>query len=434
MPSIKTRDDLKIQLNSKCGYKDLKDASMSKMVIIELPKGSDREEVLRNIAKKLSRGYGSTYSSKINRSSSGHVDFNGGWVVVAKIKGGGGSGAGSDLTAIVECGQCIYLAAGYKQNKSKSEDTTYTNTAFKAASSKFDCDLSLAAIQKGLSDDWVISSKAGANLINSKFKNSGKNYVAHRGSSWVKRLEIHFKKLNKEAGRPFGDINKWSPADIWIISSKGAGLQLEKTETFVELNNLLLKNYRSGDVVGISLKKIVGKGVFKEINVSTNRPTYEFEKTTLGKRDFFASQDAYLIFDGGVMQVRTFGATWQGELKGKNANMGKVSGGPIARLAKEYLGKDMMPQKELAGRTTGDMELFYKWYSSVRYTKDMTEYDFYEACSEKDGTWYLSKIMSTQLVALVENSTKKKQTAFMSAVVNYAASESELSGPYFKVY
>ena len=434
MPTLKSRDELKIQLD-QCGYKDLTDAKMSKMVTIELPKGSDREEVLRNIAKKLSSGYGAKYSSKINRSSTGHVDFTGGWVAVAKIKGGGGSGAGSDVTAIVESAQCIYLAAGYKQNKSKSEDTTYTTTAFKAANSKFDCDLSLTAIQKGLSDDWVKSSKAGANLINNKFSNSGKNYVAHRGSSWVKRLETHFKKLNREAGRPFGDVNKWSPADIWIVSSKGAGVKLEQTKTFIEFNNLLLENYRSGDIVGISLKKIVGgTGATKEINVSKDRPTYEFEKSTLGLRDFFASQDGYLFFDGGRMQVRSFGATWQGEIKGKNANMGKVSGGPIARFAKEYLGKDMMPQRELAGRTTEDMELFYKWYSTVRYTNDMTEYDFYKACSEKDGTWYLSKIMSTQLVALIESSTKKKRTAFISAVINYDASESELSGPYFKIY
>ena len=118
MPTLKSRDELKIQLD-QCGYKDLTDAKMSKMVTIELPKGSDREEVLRNIAKKLSSGYGAKYSSKINRSSTGHVDFTGGWVAVAKIKGGGGSGAGSDVTAIVESAQCIYLAAGYKQNKSK---------------------------------------------------------------------------------------------------------------------------------------------------------------------------------------------------------------------------------------------------------------------------------------------------------------------------
>lgn len=434
MPAFKTRDALKIQLDSKCGYKDLTDAKMSKMVIVEVPKGTDREEVLRSIAQKLTRGYGAKFSSKINRSSTGHVDFSGGWVVVAKHKGGSGSGGGSDATAIVESAQCIYLAAGYKQNKTTSETTTYTKTAFKAASSKYDCDLSLDAIQKGLGDDWIASSKAGVNLINSKFKNSGKNYVAHRGSSWVKQLETHFRKLNKEAGRPFGDVNKWSPADIWLVSTKGSTVNLAKTNTFVEFNNLLLKNYRSGDIVGVSLKKIKGKGVCKPINVSKNRPSYEFERTSLGKRDFFSSQDAYVVFDGGDMQVRTFGATWQGELKGKNANMGKVSGGPIAMMVKEYLGKNFILQKYLDDRTTEDMEMFYKWYSSVRYTRNMTEYDFYKACAEMDDTWYLSKIMSTQLVALLEGATKKKRTAFMSAVVNYAASESELSGPYLKVF
>jgi hypothetical protein len=54
--------------------------------------------------------------------------------------------------------------------------------------------------------------------------------------------------------------------------------------------------------------------------------------------------------------------------------------------------------------------------------------------SEKDQNWYLSKILTTQLIAIVENSTKDKKNEFVSALVNYAASESKLSGPYCKIY
>jgi len=437
MPAFKTRDDLKIQLNSKCGYKDLKDDKVKTRVTINVPKGSDREEILRTIAKKLS-GYGGKFKEKTatnsQLSSTGHVEFNGGYTVVCKIKGGGGSGAGSALTTITESAQCIYLAAGYHQNKTKVKDTAYTKTAFKSANAKFDCDITLDKIIKNVSDDWILSSKLGADLINSKFRNTGKNYVAHRGSSWVKRIDKHFATLNKESGRIFGDINKWSPADIWLVSSKGSSVNFEKTETFLEFNTLLQKNYRSGDIVGISLKKMVGKAQFKNANISKDRTSYEFKDSTLGKVDFFRSADGYLYWESGKMQIRTFGATWQGEIKGKNANMGKVSGGPIARIAKQYLGKQLMLQGELKGRTEKDMELFYKWYSSVPHTKPMTEYDFFVACEEQPYKWYISKIMSTQLVAVLEKSTKKKKTAFVSALLNYASSESELSGPYFKCY
>lgn len=437
MPAFKTRDDLKISLTSDCGYKDVKDDKVKSRVILDLPKGSDREEVLRSVAKKLLR-FGGKFKERTatggQLSSIGHVEFTNGFTLVCKIKGGGGSGAGSALTSITEGAQCLYLGAGYHQNKAKVVDTKYTKTAIKAAKAKYVCDESLDTIFKKVSDDWIESSKLGADLINSKFKNTGKNYVAHRGSSWVKRINTHFAKLNKEAGRVFGDINKWSPADIWLVSTKGSAVKFEKTETFVEFNALLLKNYLSGDIVGISLKKMVKKANFKNKNVSKDRTSYKFKSTTLGLVDFFKSADGYIYWEDGHMQIRTFGATWQGEIKGKYASMGKMSGGPIAKVCKQYIGKELIPQREFTGRTKKDMELFYKWYMSVPTTKPMKKYEFFRACDEKPYAWYISKIQSTQLVAVIEGTTQKKRTAFTSAVVNYASSESELSGPFFMVY
>jgi hypothetical protein len=41
--------------------------------------------------------------------------------------------------------------------------------------------------------------------------------------------------------------------------------------------------------------------------------------------------------------------------------------------------------------------------------------------------------MTTQLMAIVAQATTKQRDAFTSGMVNYAASESILSGPYAKV-
>ena len=116
MAALKSRDDLKVELTVG-GFEDLKDGKTSKTVVIQLPKGSDRVEALIKAASVL-KTYGGKYNDKGGQSSIGRTEANGGYYVECKHKGGGGSGAGSDLTALVESAQCVYLAVKY--NKSVS--------------------------------------------------------------------------------------------------------------------------------------------------------------------------------------------------------------------------------------------------------------------------------------------------------------------------
>lgn len=426
MTAIKTRDDLKIEID-KCGYSDIVDGKTSKLVVVQLPKGSDREGSLREIEKKLKK-FGARYNPTGGQSSVGRTEFTGNFYVECKIKGGGGSGAGSDITELAESAQCVYLAAKYNKKGN------YSHKSLGEAKNSYDISDTLKRINEKVTDDWVDSSKLGADMIAKKFPNSGKNYVAHRGSSWVTSLENHWKLLNNEAGKPFTNLNKWSPADMYIVSSKGKTIDLTKADTLVELNSMMLKAYNSKDIVGISLKKMRGSVQFKELNVNKNRTTYEFASSTTGLRGFFQSGDGYIMFNGGKAQFRKFGSTWQGELKGKNANMGKVSGGPVIGFVKKYFNKDMTPQRELLVADEATIDQFYEWYCACADTDDMTKYDFYKEVKEKDMNWFVSKIMTAQLMAIVDNAPKKQKDAFTSGMVNYAASESELSGPYCKVY
>lgn len=426
MPAIKTRDDLKIEID-KCGYSDIVDGKTSKLVVVQLPKGGDREGSLREIEKKLKK-FGAKYNPTGGQSSVGRTEFTGNFYVECKIKGGGGSGAGSDITELAESAQCVYLAAKYNKKGN------YSQKSLGEAKNSYDISDTLKRINEKVTDDWVDSSKLGADMIAKKFPNSGKNYVAHRGSSWVTALENHWKLLNNEAGKPFTNLNKWSPADMYIVSSKGKTIDLTKATTLVELNSMMLEAYNSKDIVGISLKKMRGTAQFKELNVNKNRTTYEFASSTTGLRGFFKSGDGYIMFNGGKAQFRKFGSTWQGELKGKNANMGKVSGGPIIGFVKKYFKKDMTPQRELLVADDATLDQFYEWYSACADTDDMTKYDFYKEVKEKDMNWFVSKIMTAQLISIVDNAPKKQKDAFTSGMVNYAASESELSGPYCKVY
>lgn len=427
MAALKSRDDLKVEL-TVAGFEDLKDGKTSKTVVIQLPKGSDRVEALIKAASVL-KTYGGKYNDKGGQSSIGRTEANGGYYVECKHKGGGGSGAGSDLTALVESAQCVYLAVKY--NKS----AVYTSTNMKDASRYYDVSEPILNVTSKLPESWIKSSKRGADKLAEKFRNNGKNYISHRGSSWVDKLEKHWKTLNEEAGKPFSNLNKWSPADIWLVSQQGARVDITETNTLIELNQLLLKLYKSKDVIGVSLKQVqTATARFGELNMTSARKEYKFESSTLGLRGFWLSQDGYIYFAGQKIQFRKFGSTWQGELKGQFANMGKISGGPIATIVKDIYGIDMVPQRDLKNRTKDNEEQFYEWYTKVPYTEDMDKISFLAQLKGKDQNWYLSKIMTTQLIAIVENGTEAQKHAFTSGLVNYAGSESLLSGPYCKIY
>mgnify|MGYP007061977297 CR=1 FL=1 len=428
MAAPKSRDQVKISLDQE-GYSDLKDGGTQKTVVIQLPKGGDREGTLREVEKKLKTKFGARYNPSGGSSSVGRTELSGQYYIECKIKGGGGSGAGSDITKLAESAQCVYNAACYSNKP-------YTHAALRGANSKYDVDEKIDNVLKKLPDDWIDSSKMIAATLKKKFPKT--TYKHHRGSTWVNRLYAHYRELNKEAGKPFGDENKWNPADIWMVTPAGeSALQsLLRTTTLVELNKMLIDHYEKKNIVGVSLKKAVNIVNFKEMNVSKQRPTFKFEKMTSGLRGFFDSGDAYLLFDGGKAQFRKFGTTWQAELKGKNANMGKMSGGPVKALVDLVGGPTVtfVPQREIKERTDENIEQFYEWYTACPDTPKMEYYDLDKEVMKKDMNWYVSKILSAQIVAIVSAFDAKKKDRFASGLVNYAGSESELSGPYAKVY
>ena len=425
MPVIKTAEELTGQL-AKIGYPGVK-VKTKKAVIIQLPKGGDREGALRDVDKKLN-GYGARYNPKGGSSSVGRTELTGGFTVECKLVGGGGSGAGSDLTRLTESAQCVYNAALYKK-------LTYTHADLKKAGPSYQVDEPINNILTKLPDDWVTSSKITAATLKKNFPPAGKSYIHHRGSRWVGALEQHWKGLNLAAGKPFANLNKWSPADIWLISAHGSTIPVTNTETLVELNNLLIQAIKDKHIVGVSLKKVKGIANFGFLNLSSDRKLYSFEKTTTGLRGFFLSGDGYMFFNGGKAQFRTFGTTWQGELKGKNANMGKMSGGPIKGLIDNITGGNFIKQRDLTNRNCEDtQEKFYTWYTACPDTPKMTKEHFLKEAEKKDDNWWISKIMTAQLISVIESLSAKDKDRFSSGMVNYAGSESELSGPYCKVY
>ena len=384
---------------------------------IDVGVDGDRIEFLKKIANDLGGKYNPTGGS----SSIGRTELDTGVKIQAKPMTGGGSGAGAAVTRTTESAQCAYLAAAYYAND-------FSEASITKVKAKFDTDESLKNILTKVPPQWEDSCILTAEVFKKKYPNKG--YVFHRGSSWVDELENHWKKLNRQE-REFSNLNKWSPADIYAVSNTGARIKLTDAKTILELNQMMKAALQSKDIIGISLKQVKGTAKIAEKNVEGKATTYKFESLTLGLRGFFASQDGYLNFNGGRIQFRRFGTTWQGEIKGKTANMGKISGGPIVNLMKRNNIK-IKPQKDITKKTPSLMKEFYKFYKNFE-RRPITYDDFEEEVNKKDMNWYISKWLTAQLLFNIDKQRKSKKDDIVSEMIGYAASESQLSGPYIKI-
>ena len=130
--------------------------------------------------------------------------------------GGSGSGGGASNTKSTESAQCVYAQAYWDNNKTK-----FTPEDLKSAYKKVDVDATESEVLN-ITDDWKLSCITGAHILKQSVK--GKSMKFHRGSSWVKAIEKKFKTLNKAAGFPFSDVNKWNPADIWMCTDNSKSI------------------------------------------------------------------------------------------------------------------------------------------------------------------------------------------------------------------
>jgi hypothetical protein len=105
----------------------------------------------------------------------------------------------------------------------------------------------------------------------------------------MKNLEELFKVANKNKPPPaFGDINKWSPADIYFATDKArerikASVQVytgskAKTYGFDIMNNMVSELIEKGDLLPISLKKQTNSVTIKKVNFDKEHEAGEILK------------------------------------------------------------------------------------------------------------------------------------------------------------
>ena len=338
--------------------------------------------------------------------------------------GGRGSGGGAANTRATESAQCVYLQAIWDNPQTK-----FSPDELRQAYAKTHTDASIEEILLG-DDAWISSSINSARTLHKVLKK--KQYSFHRGSSWVDALDNKFKELNRQE-KQFSNLNKWNPADIWMVA-KGAEnkYDIEGAKTLQYLNNELLKAYAARDIIGVSLKKVGKKPRITQVNYKKPFSSPKFTKVSYGKKDFFKSKDGYIYGSGGLqIQFRTF-PTFQCEIIGKDAKHGKLSHGPIdsALYATTRSMTDNRRNLESMIKKNREefLKKFYGFYNSA--VDRPVDYDtFVKNLEDKTTEWLVSKYYVTSIFVMVRG----REQQFLEYLYRGAKSQSKLSSVHLKV-
>lgn len=356
--------------------------------------------------------------------------------------GGGGSGAGAENTKMNESSVCLWCAVYKEFGKADLASVVKNYTKVKSAYITDEKDSNMIAqTDKAWLDHYERTAEF---LVNGLFKQG--EWVFHRGSDLVDEINNKFKEVNKKMEVPFANINKWSPADIWV-SKKGFKLDLSKVMFMDDLNRYLTNELKNRNLIGISLKKTANSIHQTNYNVGEKRPPMHFDsfRVMSNKKDanIFSSKDVYIVGKGEDtidMQLRSFDdlSGWQGELIGAVAKYGKIAYGPINLILGD-LKLDKLPEQQtiVAKARAKDAMLakeIYKLFS--KYAKPgMSEDQFMTIINSKDtkSDWLYSKYLGLQLIDTLMSTTQSKRDEFVQGALGYALSNTKHSAPFIKV-
>lgn len=370
--------------------------------------------------------------------------------------GGGGSGAGADVTAIVECGQALVCSLVYNilKKEIKWEDLTLEGLqqAFKY------CDLSdgLDAIIERSPPEWVQSYVKSANILYRNYKMSGSPVYFHRGSKFMNDIygskkivyDNDKKSDNPQAPGSFSD-DKWNPGDIWMTTLRT--VPPISSDSWASLNKDIYDLARAKKLMGVSLKKVGAAAHIEEYNALTTNQTKDYQYrgfriSSASERGplppFFNSIDLYMTVGDKEIQFRaTSGsASWQGEIKGATAAGGKIGGGNVNFYLKKYTGFGVFnkEEKEVINFTKSKdfFPEFYRLYEKHFDGKKLPYEEFVINANlkQKESAGYLfSKYINMKFIDIFLSANSSIRNKIATDFLRYAASNTDQSSFFVKI-
>lgn len=354
----------------------------------------------------------------------------------------GGGYSASKKTAIAESGQAVY-AQYVIDNAGVTVDSVIDSQKLKKAYDK--CVTTGASFEEieSMDPDWKKSSIMGALKLKTPY---GQGYKYLRGGDMVDKVGDVFKKVKKVQGW-YGDLNKWSPADIYIAKSGFTAQQLQEElagiTTWETLNARMFKLLKEKKFIGVSLKKMERGANLADINFPTDKSTVDFKYEKMESP--MTSTSGYLIMKKGPQEIkvnfRTFTSSggFSGEVLGGSARHGKVGHGAMSNLLKSH-GFDQLPDNPTSRRIAvqGD-EKMAEWVAKTSKSLGLVNTN-QEAEAEMrwlqgDTNYRQSKYLTVKLFEIINGiNDDKKKNMLMEDMYRYASSTvTGVSGPYVKL-
>ena len=357
---------------------------------------------------------------------------------------GGGARGGTRIANLGEGSQCIYAAVAFGLGRNITQrDISKTN--IEKYKNKFNIDSTVDEILDDLPEIWMNSSILGANKLFDKFFKVNGKFTFHKGSKdagskIVRKINELFQKFKKDEGLSL-NINKWNPADFWLVSSEFDIQILEDEKTMEGFNQQIQKQLLNNKLIGISLKQMGGKATLTVNNVERNK---KYEKKYSGYEFSNKSIDGYIKLSGNSkLQFRaTQGPTnltgWQGEIQGGLAAGGKISLGPFNMLLRAHDIKEI--PTDAAKRVKNEPDKVYEdiSYGLEKFGKmKKAEITKFKTNKIVTNQYLYSKLQVVQLIKIFEVTLKQKKKLrdqLAEDMFLYAASLSKYSSAFYKLF
>jgi hypothetical protein len=397
---------------------------------VYVPK-SDRSIALSDIQKKLRGKYeANAKAQREGGSSIGGVYLKNGMMVTAKP-----DASKSLNTDQQETLQGIFIAAKMMKPTTKYSMADLRAASSKKVQSKFSIDDLYEIAGKG----WLESSRLAANAT---YEFLGKqNYIVcqRSNSKFVDNISKVATTLIRESGKKMG-IDKWNPADVWLVKKGLLNHNFKQYTSILDLNEFIYESYKSKDIVGVSLKATKKKATVKIFNDGIKQE-FKYEGYTTGKT-FLSSMGNNIQFTGGSISFRLFGRLSDviGEINGKHAAGGKVGGGPLFRIVRDFDKKFQVPAwKQIIQMYDTKPEFvishLYKLMKELS-PENISKKAFAEGIAAKGNgaeTYVVSKWHASEIVKSFEKLKKSDRNDCIKDILGYASSSTEISSIFIKV-
>lgn len=360
-----------------------------------------------------------------------------------------GSGGGADATALFEGAACWMTAYRYSLRKDIDPEYIVTLEDLEAVSGSVETDEPLGKIHEFIMNDpdWMKSSIKTANKLYGATKYRNTKFKFHRGTSIVNTVENHFKKVNAADGRPFSNINKWTPADIYMCDHSFDTSMITDEMVFQGGINKVMKDLiKQKKLIGVSLKKVTSTAAtLTEHNFTRASLTVKKPFVSVGSKTLMGSMDIYVAGRGVSVQFRATdaeGKTWQGEVMGTAAKHGKIGGGVMNYIMESVYGKGNGVWREypsaaavsLASKGSAlDRKIFTLAGRNKTSVMGPNETVNLSEISGMRPQWKFAKYIGLEVVDRMMNGSAAERDEITTRMYLYATSASDNSAPYIKI-